>query len=115
MSPIWLRIVGVSGFSAVALGAYGAHGVGFENDTFRETWKTANMYHFIHTCALGLSATHFIGRKRLITSALFLSGIVLFSGSLYVVAITNSRKPYGAVAPYGGMMLMAGWLAVGFL
>jgi uncharacterized membrane protein YgdD (TMEM256/DUF423 family) len=69
----------------------------------------------IHTVALAGVATTLHGRKRNVCGALFLIGIALFCGSCYTVALTGQRKPYGAVAPYGGMSLMLAWLAFGVL
>jgi uncharacterized membrane protein YgdD (TMEM256/DUF423 family) len=55
------------------------------------------------------------GRKRNITCALFTSGICLFSGSCYVVALLGERKPYSYPAPVGGFALIAGWVAAGLI
>ncbi len=73
------------------------------------------LYHLVHTCALGLSAFQFHGRKRTIVSSLFLAGLVGFSGSCYMIVLLNERSPYAKITPYGGMSLIAGWLAFAFL
>lgn len=88
------------------------------SDVMRDIWKTASTYHFLHTLALGLAASQASNlniRKRNIVCGLFTGGMLLFSGSLYVVVFMNERKPYSYPAPFGGIMLMAGWLAFGFL
>lgn len=104
-----LRIAAVTGFLAVALGAFGAHGLHdllVKNDTL-EIWKTASMYHLIHAVVLLFVAD---GRPlRLVPWILFLSGILVFSGSLYLLAVTNAHW-LGAITPVGGLCLLAGWL-----
>lgn len=94
---------------AVALGAFGAHalsGLLVRNGT-QEIWQTAVFYHFIHAlilAALGM-------RQRLLTGpwTCFLAGIVVFSGSLYLLALTNHRW-LGAITPFGGASFIAGWV-----
>ena len=102
------RIAAAAGFLAVALGAFGAHGlkdVLAQNGT-AAIWETAVFYHFIHAVMLFLLA----GRKPFAAVAwwCFLAGIVVFSGSLYLLAATNALW-LGAVTPFGGASLLAGW------
>jgi uncharacterized membrane protein YgdD (TMEM256/DUF423 family) len=111
----WNKVTGLLGVSAVVLGAYGAHGLKDRSEGMRDVFKTASTYHFTHTLALALAANVFVGRKRNIVCSLFSAGILLFSGSCYTVAIMNQRQPYSNVAPFGGVLLMGGWLALGFL
>lgn len=115
MSTRWLQVTGLLGLSAVVLGAYGAHGMKDRSEPMREAWRTASNYHFMHTMALAIAATTFNGRKRNIVCGLFFSGIVIFSGACYTVALMNERKPYAQFAPIGGFLLMGGWVAFGFL
>lgn len=115
MANNWLKVAGVMGASAVGLGAYGAHGLMKSPEAMKEVWKTATIYHFVHTGALTVSALHFHGRKRNIVCGLFTGGIVLFSGACYTVVIMNQRKPFSNLAPFGGFMFIAGWLTLGFL
>ncbi len=112
---ILLGLVGLSGAGAVAAGAIGAHAIQDRSEAMKDVWKSATQYHLIHTMAAGLAACNFTGRKRFIVSSLFLSGIVLFSGSCYTVVIMNQRKPYSYPAPIGGFALIGGWLALGLL
>lgn len=79
------------------------------------TGKTANFYHFIHTCALGFVSINPRPRVRTIATVFFCGGIVLFSGSLYGIVLLNERQPLAKVAPVGGVCFIAGWLVLGFL
>ena len=108
-----IRLSAICGFLAVALGAFGAHGlkeVLARYDT-AAIWETAVFYHFIHTVMLFLLAQ----RQPLQVGAWvsFLVGIVVFSGSLYLLAVTNMRW-LGAITPIGGLSFLAGWLWLAF-
>ena len=108
--PIF-RLAAALGFLAVALGAFGAHvlkGTLQTNDT-TAVWGTAVLYHFIHAIVLLLLATQ-PGASRAISS-LFVAGSVLFSGSLYLLALTNI-KWLGAITPLGGLCFLAGWFCL---
>lgn len=103
-----LRISAVTGFLAVTLGAFGAHAL---NETLAKNgttaiWQTAVFYHFVHAVMLFLVA----GRKPFAAGAWwsFLAGIVIFSGSLYLLAVTNV-KWLGAITPIGGASFLLGW------
>lgn len=111
----WVKLTGLMGASAVALGAYGAHGLRAQSESMKEVWKTASMYHLIHTVALGISAVGLSGKKRNVVCTLLATGTLLFSGSCYTVALMDQRKPYSYPAPVGGTLLIAGWLAFGFM
>ena len=98
---------------AVAIGAFGAHGLKSQlSEEMIQIFKTGVEYHFYHALGLmliGVIAISFPS-KLLNWSAIFLSaGIVLFSGSLYVLAITGI-KWLGAVTPLGGVGFIAGWV-----
>ena len=102
------RIAALMGLLAVALGAFGAHGLK-EILTRNETmaiWEKAAFYHFIHAIMLFVLA----GRKPLPRGPWFsfLIGILIFSGSLYLLAVTNAHW-LGAVTPFGGASLLVGW------
>ena len=102
------RIAAATGFLAVALGAFGAHGLKdilAQNGT-AAIWEKAVFYHFIHAVMLFLLA----GRKPFAAVAwwCFLAGIVIFSGSLYLLALTNAHW-LGAMTPFGGASLLVGW------
>ena len=104
-----LRIAAVLGGLAVALGAFGAHGlrdVLARNET-TAIWQTAVFYHFVHAVMLFVLGT----RTPLLTGPWlsFLVGILIFSGSLYVLALTNQRW-LGAITPFGGVAFLVGWV-----
>jgi uncharacterized membrane protein YgdD (TMEM256/DUF423 family) len=108
------------GFMAVALGAFGAHGLsarlsGLVDGAQRlDWWKTAAHYHLAHALAVGLAAG-VCGETRAGRFACwaFALGILLFSGSLYTMTLTGTRW-LGAVTPIGGLSLLAGWLLLGW-
>lgn len=103
-----MTLAAVSGFLAVAIGAFAAHGV---SDPVAKDWlKTGASYQFMHTMATFACATFMnIGARRArFAPAFFLSGVVLFSGSLYAMAFGAPRF-LGAVTPVGGLLFLAGW------
>jgi uncharacterized membrane protein YgdD (TMEM256/DUF423 family) len=94
---------------AVALGAFGAHQF---KETLRshdmvDVWHTAVLYHFMHAIALFVLAL--VGSTNRGAWWLLFAGILLFSGSLYVMALSNLRW-LGAITPLGGLCFLAGWL-----
>ena len=107
----WL--VGAAGASAVLLGAFGAHALRAVLDPAgRELWHTASQYHFWHALALAAACLAPAGRARRVALAALALGIVLFSGSLYALALGAPRW-CGAITPLGGVAFIVGWLALG--
>lgn len=109
MSAVTLfRIAAGLCFIAVALGAFGAHALKgtLESSGMLDAWNKAVLYHFLHAIALLAIALHGAGNR----AAYFLlaAGILLFSGSLYTMALTNIRW-LGAITPLGGLCFLAGW------
>jgi uncharacterized membrane protein YgdD (TMEM256/DUF423 family) len=103
-------------FVAVAAGAFGAHALkGRLTPELSATWETAVQYHAWHALGLavvGLLTIQVPGRVGLALAGwLFVAGIVLFSGSLYAMALTGARW-LGAVTPIGGVAFLAGWLSL---
>ncbi len=107
------RLSAVLGFLAVALGAFGAHGLHdvLEKNGRLATWETAVLYHLTHALVLLVIAT--LRPPRLTAWRLMLAGVIIFSGTLYALALTNV-KWLGAITPIGGVCLLAGWLALAF-
>lgn len=107
-------LVGLAGASAVALGAFGAHALrGIVDEAGLQVWHTAVQYHFWHVLALFVAVVGLApGRARTVAIALFAVGIVLFSGSLYALALGAPRWT-GAITPLGGVAFIVGWIAVG--
>lgn len=120
MSRIFVILSGVLGFSAVALGAFGAHGLRSRLQALPdgakrlEWWNTAAHYHLTHALALALAAWlvhRGAGASAVVAGWSFIAGVLLFSGSLYLMTITGQTK-LGAITPLGGLLLLAGWGAV---
>jgi uncharacterized membrane protein YgdD (TMEM256/DUF423 family) len=114
----WLVASGASGFMAVALGAFGAHGLASRLGALAEGerrlgwWETAAHYHLLHALALGLVALLSLRFPQVrVSGYAFLLGTLLFSGSLYVMALGGPRW-LGAVTPLGGLSFLAGWAAL---
>lgn len=121
MNRSLLILCAVLGFTGVAFGAFGAHGLktsveGLADGAQRLAWwETGSRYHLWHALAVGLLAV-LAGQVRSslpkVAAALFLAGIVLFSGSLYVMALSGIRW-LGAVTPIGGISMLLGWTFLG--
>ena len=106
----------INAFIGVGLGAFGAHGL--KNKVTKEmlpVWETAVQYHLIHALALILIGIlcQLMPEASLVSNAgwLFLGGIVLFSGSLYVMVLTGN-KSLGIITPMGGVAFLLGWLSI---
>jgi uncharacterized membrane protein YgdD (TMEM256/DUF423 family) len=105
-----LRLAAALCFLAVALGAFGAHALKakLEVSGMVDVWNKAVLYHFLHAVALVALALY--GANNRATYFLLLAGIVLFSGSLYTMAlIPHLRGWLGAITPLGGLCFLAGW------
>lgn len=112
----FLRLAAISGALAVAIGAFGAH---LLRDRLSlksmEIFHTANQYHFYHSLALLGAGLLFIntGSRRIILACrLFTAGILIFSGSLYTLAMAEQLRWLGMITPLGGICFIAGWLMV---
>jgi len=103
------RLAALLGFLGVALGAFGAHGLSdvLAANSRADEWKTAVFYHLVHAVLLTVLALRIPISK--VVWSLFAGGILVFSGSLYLLALTNIRW-LGAITPLGGLALLAGWL-----
>jgi len=113
MNNLFLVLAGVNGFLAVALGAFAAHGLkNMLGPDLLATFQTGVQYHMVHTLALlavGILILQFPTQAGLrIAGFLFLAGILVFSGSLYVLALSGIRW-LGAITPIGGVAFLAGW------
>ena len=108
MSILLFRIAAVLCFLAVALGAFGAHGLRstLQARGMLDVWNKAVFYQFIHAIALLVLARY--GTMNRVVCLLLVMGILLFSGSLYLLALTNLRW-LGPVTPVGGLCFLAGW------
>lgn len=115
MDRTLLAVAAALGFLAVALGAFGAHAMKrrlaplSDGELRSQWWQTGAQYHLAHALAIGLAAA----ARSSLAGWLFLAGIALFSGSLYVMTLTGKRA-LGAVTPLGGLALLAGWASLAF-
>ena len=103
-----IRTAGLAGFLGVALGAFGAHGLHdllVANERL-DTWETAVLYHLGH--AVALLVLGFSPAPSRAAALAFVTGIILFSGSLYLLSVTDISK-LGAITPLGGVAFLAGW------
>ncbi|MDI7225306.1 DUF423 domain-containing protein [Leptospira santarosai] len=107
----------LSGFLGVALGAFGAHALKpILTPELLAIYETGNRYHLIHSIPpLILAITGYVNNSRLVwfSSILFLTGILVFSGSLYVLAIVGIRI-LGAITPIGGIAFLIAWGLLAF-
>ena len=104
----WTTLAALSGFIAVAMGAFAAHGIA---DAQAKDWiRTGANYEFMHALAtIACASLVQIGARRARHApAFFLAGTVLFSGSLYAMALGGPRV-LGAVTPIGGVLFLIGW------
>ena len=113
MAKLFITLASLSGMFAVAFGAFGAHALrGKLDDYLTGVFETAVQYHF--STSLALLAVGIIALSQpqtvMLKSAgwLFFMGILIFSGSLYLLALTDTRW-LGAVTPIGGLSFIAGW------
>jgi uncharacterized membrane protein YgdD (TMEM256/DUF423 family) len=108
---LWLIISAVSGFTAVAIGAFGAHGLKeMLSPQMLDVYKTGVLYHLIHSLVLlALSLNKLIKAK--FPSIFFLLGIILFSFSLYIYS-TSGIRFFAMITPVGGFCFLIGWLSI---
>ena len=117
-SKLILSIGAILGALSVAIGAFGAHALKsvLEANQRIETFETAVKYQFYHTFAIiavGLLLARFDDKLLQYSAISFLAGIIIFSGSLYALSLSGVTK-WGAVTPFGGLFLMAGWILMLF-
>lgn len=115
MGNIWVFVGGISGVTSVAAGAFGAHALRSKLTpdmlAVFETGSRYQMYHAIALVLVGLIATRTQGASVTVAGWAFLAGTVLFSGSLYALALSGTRA-LGAITPFGGVAFIVGWLAL---
>lgn len=107
----WIIISAVSGFTAVAIGAFGSHGLKEKlTPEMLEVYKTGVLYHLIHTVVLlAISLSDKI--KTQLPSIFFLLGIILFSFSLYIYS-TSGIRFFAMITPFGGVSFLIAWLMI---
>jgi uncharacterized membrane protein YgdD (TMEM256/DUF423 family) len=121
MQRFFFLACAANGFLAVALGAFGAHGLKTSLADLPDVaqrlawWQTAANYHLFHALALGFLALAAERLPRLwvrLAGGSLLAGMLLFSGSLYAMTLSG-LKELGAITPFGGLGLLIGWAALG--
>ncbi|MEW9676353.1 DUF423 domain-containing protein [Lentibacillus sp. L22] len=114
---LFLALGALNGFLAVALGAFGAHGLeGKVTEKSLGIWEKAVHYEMFHTMALlvtGLLMSKIQTGGMLWAGWLFFIGIVLFSGSLYIYS-TSGIKTFAMITPLGGVAFLIGWILLGY-
>ncbi|GAB2542249.1 DUF423 domain-containing protein [Gracilibacillus alcaliphilus] len=107
----------LNGFLAVALGAFGAHGLeGKLSEKMLATWEKAVQYQMFHTVALlvtGLAMQKITSGSMVSAGWFFFAGILLFSGSLYIYS-TTQIKTFAMITPIGGVAFLIGWVLLGY-
>ena len=106
---LWMRLAALSGLISVGFGAFAAHGI--DNPVAKEWLRTGAQYQIIH--ALAAFACLAFGKHRgaMIAPWLFLGGGLLFSGSLYAMAL-GAPHGVGAITPLGGLLFIGGWASL---
>lgn len=115
MDRLFFSLGALSALMAVASGAFGAHGLrtrlGPELLAIFETAARYQMYHALSLLAVAWAATRWPGALVQWAGWLFVGGTILFSGSLYALALTGARW-WGTITPFGGVSFLAGWLCL---
>ncbi len=116
MLRVFLALAALAGFSGVALGAFAAHGLkGRLSVEYLAVFQTGVQYQLAHALALfgvALLAERLPGRLVTAAGSLFVVGILLFSGSLYLLTLSGLGK-LGMITPLGGVCFLVGWLCLG--
>lgn len=116
MARLWLLLSAFAGFTGVALGAFAAHGLKNRlTPEYLAVFQTGTHYQLVHALALfgvGLLALHMPGRLVNLAGGAFAVGILLFSGSLYLLTLSGIGK-LGLITPFGGVAFLIGWLCLG--
>ncbi|MFQ5513713.1 MAG: DUF423 domain-containing protein [Myxococcota bacterium] len=110
----WIVAAGISGALAIVAGAFGAHGLKEQvSPELLAAWRTGASYHLLHSVVLLALGTLAVSTQKSVTlpAALFCTGILLFSGSLYGLALTHWSW-LGPLTPLGGLTLIAAWLSL---
>jgi uncharacterized membrane protein YgdD (TMEM256/DUF423 family) len=108
---LWLIISAVSGFTAVAIGAFGAHGLKeMLSPQMLDVYKTGVLYQLVHSVVILILLLNTIIKAKL-PSIFFLLGIILFSFSLYIYS-TSGIRFFAMITPIGGVCFLIGWLLI---
>jgi len=118
MPRTFLLLAAFFGFTAVTLGAFAAHGLKsrlpLDLLAVFQTGVQYQMFHALALLALAVLAKQVISNTLLLAGVLFVLGILLFSGSLYLLALTGTRA-LGMITPIGGLAFLGGWVCLGIV
>lgn len=116
MERLWFGLGAILAVVAVGLGAFGAHGLrdrlSADSLMVFQTGVQYEMYHALGLVAVAYAAGRWGGPFTTWAGVLFVAGIVLFSGSLYLLSLTGART-FGPITPIGGLAFLAGWVSLG--
>ena len=120
-SNTWRTAAAALGASGVAAGAFGAHALkkSLQARGTADSWRTAVSYQLVHSLALLALATREVDRSSTVpyntAGKLWASGTVLFSGSIYALSLGAGEKVklLGPITPFGGLLMIGGWVALG--
>ena len=118
MQKTFLLVASILGALSVCIGAFGAHALKARLEAIHrlETFETAVKYQFYHTFAIlavALLLEKIANKSLEYAGWSFLGGIIIFSGSLYILCLTGVTK-WGAVTPLGGLLFIIGWVLLGW-
>jgi uncharacterized membrane protein YgdD (TMEM256/DUF423 family) len=119
MSKFFIFAGSISAFLAVGLGAFGAHILKSKlPQDMMEIYQTGVQYHIFHSLGLILIGiiAHWISQSPVVnwSGGFILAGIIVFSGSLYILSITGIRT-FGAITPIGGVAFLLGWILLAYV
>eukprot|EP01066_Platyproteum_vivax_P009653 Platyproteum_vivax@DN4262_c0_g1_i2.p1 len=121
-SNLLFQIGCLSAGASVLIGAFGAHGLKSSKNPngtptytpeMLKVWETANTYQMAHSLGIVLATQRYLKKGYNWPAIFFVCGILGFSGSLYAIVLTGQRK-LGIVTPFGGVLFVAGWIALAF-
>lgn len=117
LGRLFIVLAAISGFLATCLGAFGAHAlktkISMEMLVVYQTGVSYQFYHSLALLLLGQLRVHYDNKYLILSGVMFVIGVLLFSGSLYLLAVTGIKQ-LGIVTPFGGVAFLVGWLMLAF-
>lgn len=117
LGRLFIVLAAISGFLATCLGAFGVHAlktkISMEMLVVYQTGVSYQFYHSLALLLLGQLMVHYDNKYLILSGVMFVIGVLLFSGSLYLLAVTGIKQ-LGIVTPFGGVAFLVGWLMLAF-